>query len=167
MALVVDLLVERKPARRRQQQCAARPQLRDGVSTASAHISCVSCVSCCGAVVLPLESTKREILSTLVDVTCQGVYVNALRPCVQDGVICSNEGTCANSVCLCNATRTGTYCESVVTDDLSTGAIIGIVVGVVVPVLVLLCLLVLAVLLIMLCCRNRRVPLPLLTRRNT
>jgi hypothetical protein len=110
--------------------------------------------------VLPLDSTKQQILSRLVDVKCQETYVNVLRPCVKDGIICSNEGTCASGVCLCNDTRTGVYCESVKTDDLSTGAIIGIVVGVVVPVIVVLLILLILAILILLCWRNRRVRSP-------
>jgi hypothetical protein len=106
-----------------------------------------------------LENTRRAILDKLVDVQCQGVYVNTLRPCVQNGTICSEQGSCVSGQCLCNATRTGDYCESVVSDssDLSVGAIVGITVGVVVPFIFLLALLLLAALFVSVFFRNRRV----------
>jgi len=106
------------------------------------------------------------VLETLVGMTCDGNPVSALFGCVHNGDICSNMGTCQNSVCVCPSNLTGTFCEVPVTtgSNLSGGAIGGIVVGVIV-VLLLLAIVFIAFLLYLLFGKKkkvRRICLPLL-----
>ena len=111
--------------------------------------------------VLPSEETRRRILTTLVGVKANGVYVNSLRGCVKDGYICSNQGNCSAGVCTCESDRTGQYCEEVVSADggLSTGAVVGIVLGVVLPLICCVILgLIALIILVGFCSRRRKVP---------
>jgi len=65
-----------------------------------------------------------QVLAILVNVTVDGVYVNPLRPCFRNGTLCSNRGTCdqTKGACSCDANRTGTWCESVVTSSTQGGS---------------------------------------------
>ncbi|QHN71166.1 serine/threonine protein kinase [Mollivirus kamchatka] len=60
-----------------------------------------------------LPTVWPQILTTLVEVTVQGVRVNTLYPCFSNGSLCSDRGTCdeAAGQCVCDKGRTGTYCE--------------------------------------------------------
>jgi hypothetical protein len=116
-------------------------------------------------VVLPSEETRRRILTTLVGVKANGVYVNSLRGCVKDGYICSNQGNCSAGVCACESDRTGQYCEENVSADggLSTGAVIGIVLGVVLPLICCVILgLIALIILVGFCSRRGKVLRPAL-----
>nr|UDO46925.1 ser/thr kinase [Pandoravirus massiliensis] len=61
-----------------------------------------------------LPDVWSDVLSTLVNVTVQGAYVNPLRPCFANGLLCSGAGTCDEAAgrCACTEGRTGTYCEA-------------------------------------------------------
>nr|WIL04199.1 serine/threonine-protein kinase/receptor [Cedratvirus lena] len=50
-------------------------------------------------------------LNSLKNFTFQGVQVSQIAPCIVDGTICSDQGTCDQGVCSCNQGRTGEYCE--------------------------------------------------------
>ncbi len=74
----------------------------------------------------------KEIINTLVSVTCRGEYVSSLYGCVSNGEVCSNHGSCDDHQCTCDKDYEGTFCEAVVGSDSSSsnaGTIIGIVIG--------------------------------------
>ena len=59
------------------------------------------------------------VLSVLVNVTVGGVHVNTLYPCFANGTLCSNAGTCSESLgrCECDPGRAGAWCESMAPSD--------------------------------------------------
>ena len=62
---------------------------------------------------------RSQILDQLKAFTCDDNPVSVLATCINDGDLCSSEGTCNNGVCVCNSTRTGAYCERIITDSSS------------------------------------------------
>ncbi|AVK76566.1 serine-threonine kinase [Pandoravirus neocaledonia] len=77
---------------------------------AAVHISNVTGVY--GIASLP--DVWSDVLAALVNVTVQGAYVNPLRPCFADGLLCSDAGTCDEALgrCACAEGRTGAHCEA-------------------------------------------------------
>lgn len=62
---------------------------------------------------------RSQILDQLKAFTCDDNPVSVLATCINDGDLCSSEGTCNSGVCVCNSTRTGAYCERIITDSSS------------------------------------------------
>ncbi|SPN79556.1 Serine/Threonine-protein kinase [Brazilian cedratvirus IHUMI] len=56
---------------------------------------------------------RAHMLNSLKNFTFQGVQVSAIAPCVYDGTLCSEQGTCQQGVCVCNPGREGEFCEKV------------------------------------------------------
>ncbi len=83
---------------------------------------------------LPGKSSAvlKKIVKSLVAITCDGEHVSSLYGCVSDdGVVCSDHGSCKNHTCTCDAGYTGIYCEKASGSSSSnTGTIIGIVLGI-------------------------------------
>lgn len=91
------------------------------------------------------------LLSSLISITYKGKPVSPLFGCVANGQVCSSQGTCQNSKCVCNNGWEGTYCQSNATSDGgsdSTGTILGATLGTVIPVgLLLICCFIVAIIL--------------------
>jgi len=108
--------------------------------TSSASIDLITFLS---LFVTPI-SWRRQLLLLLGDVTCNGNLVLLDLPCLLDGEICSNHGTCLDGKCICELGYSGTVCQ---TNDLAvqsssdTSTIIGLSVGLPVGFLFLLLLL--------------------------
>ncbi len=74
----------------------------------------------------------KKIVSTIVNITCNGQPISPLYGCVSDGVICSNHGTCTNNMCVCDSGYSGSLCQTNNTSGSSStdiGTIVGIVLG--------------------------------------
>jgi hypothetical protein len=70
---------------------------------------------------LTIEPVRRQFLTLLKEFTCDDVSVSSIAPCINDGTLCSDAGTCTENVgCVCNTGRTGTYCQDLVADSSST-----------------------------------------------
>jgi hypothetical protein len=52
-------------------------------------------------------AVRRRFLLTLADVTCNNQTVFSLVPCLQDGVICNDRGTCLDGKCTCQTGFSG------------------------------------------------------------
>jgi serine/threonine protein kinase/ABC-type phosphate transport system substrate-binding protein len=76
---------------------------------AAVHISNITGVYGLAAV----PAVWSDTLGVLVNVTVNGAYINPLRPCFSDGLLCSGAGTCveATGVCVCSLGRTGDRCQ--------------------------------------------------------
>jgi hypothetical protein len=46
-------------------------------------------------------AVRRRFLLTLSDVTCNNQTVFSLVPCIQNGIICNDRGTCLDGKCTC------------------------------------------------------------------
>jgi hypothetical protein len=58
-----------------------------------------------------IDRFNKTILTRIANITCKGVAVSSVADCVYEGTICSDEGTCVNSKCVCHKNREGDYCE--------------------------------------------------------
>ncbi len=74
------------------------------------------------------------MLTTLAGSECEGKTVFSLTGCVQNGQLCSNNGTCIEGQCICSNGSTGQFCETTTEEGSSnsnsnTGLIIGLTLG--------------------------------------
>ncbi|AGF85754.1 tyrosine kinase family protein [Moumouvirus goulette] len=74
----------------------------------------------------------KNNLELLKSFTFNGEQVSQIANCINDGTICSNNGTCTNNFCLCDENRTGKYCESVIST--SSDNILIIVLAIIIPI---------------------------------
>jgi hypothetical protein len=70
------------------------------------------------------DPLKREFLNQLKAATCNGVTVSAFAGCINDGEMCSSVGTCNSGRCTCPSSRTGQYCELLVSSSSSDSTVI-------------------------------------------
>lgn len=116
-------------------------------------------------------TVRRNFILKLANVTCGGESVFSYLPCLEDGIICNDHGTCLNGACVCQdgwgGTRSkdaqshyltyiyfpnfslieiGTTCQYIVVNSTSSGDnTAAIAAGIAVPVgIIVLCCLVLA-----------------------
>nr|UDO47013.1 serine/threonine protein kinase [Pandoravirus massiliensis] len=99
------------------------------------------------------EGMMARVLAIVVNITVDGVPVSSLYGCVapEDGLLCSNHGTCIDSACVCTPPWTGTHCATDSSSSSSTDSSLSstVIPAVVVPVVVgLAALIVLGVLVI-------------------
>ncbi len=75
----------------------------------------------------------KKIVSTIVNITCNGQPISPLYGCVSDGVVCSNHGICTKNMCACDSGYSGSLCQTKNTSGSSStdvGTIVGIVLGI-------------------------------------
>jgi hypothetical protein len=70
------------------------------------------------------DPLKREFLNQIKGATCNGVAVSAFAGCINDGEMCSSVGTCNSGRCTCPSSRTGQYCELIVSSSSSDSTVI-------------------------------------------
>ncbi|ELR15442.1 phosphate-binding periplasmic protein, putative [Acanthamoeba castellanii str. Neff] len=88
-----------------------------------------------------LPQVRRAILRALAEARCQGQPTSSLYRCINDGVLCSNTGTCTTAGCSCRNGYSGTYCEEPPSaDSTDTSRVLGIVLGTVAVCVMLLML---------------------------
>ncbi|ELR15977.1 Serine/threonine kinase [Acanthamoeba castellanii str. Neff] len=94
----------------------------------------------------------------VIGVTCEGVHVSQLYGCVtEDGLLCSDHGTCTEGVCSCEAGWWGPCAtpSTPVPQDSSSSPVLGLALGIALPVVVLIvCLALLVVLIVFLAMRR-------------
>jgi hypothetical protein len=72
-----------------------------------------------------VDVLKTRSLLSIRGFTCDGEPVSAWQLCISpEGQMCNDSGSCVNGVCVCNAGRTGTYCEELVSSSESSDATI-------------------------------------------
>jgi hypothetical protein len=57
------------------------------------------------------RGAMARVLSTIKGMTCKGEPVSPLHSCIGDGTLCSNNGQCVSSKCVCAAPWAGDLCE--------------------------------------------------------
>jgi len=132
--------------------CAVARSLTDFVywmqtsSTASATMSSNSLAT----PISPLA--YKKLIQLITSMTCDGNIVSSYAPCVVNGTICSNHGSCDydTSACVCNNEFTGKFCQSAIVSTSDTGTIVGAVVGSVVPTILIVLVVIFAVVAIVL-----------------
>ncbi|AJF96988.1 hypothetical protein TW95_gp0254 [Pandoravirus inopinatum] len=82
------------------------------------------------------EGMMARVLAIVVNITVDGVPVSSLYGCVapNDGRVCSDHGTCIDSVCVCTPPWTGVHCATDGTLSASTDSTSVIIPAVVAPV---------------------------------
>ncbi len=90
------------------------------------------------------DKLKKRLLSVLVDVKCDGKYVNSLHGCVANGVICSDHGQCISKKCFCDDGWQGSQCQTELNENSSSSSDLAIILGVVLP-CVAICILLMAI----------------------
>ena len=75
-----------------------------------------------------LTSSSRTLMKRFWNLqkafTCEGVAVSAYYNCIIDGTVCSDAGLCLANECVCNAGKTGKYCETDVSSSSSDSTVI-------------------------------------------
>nr|WIL03466.1 serine/threonine kinase [Cedratvirus plubellavi] len=80
---------------------------------------------------------RAHMLESLKNFTFQGVQVSEIAPCVYQGTLCSEQGTCSQGVCYCYQGREGEYCELV--SSSSSSDLLTILLATLLPVGLVLC----------------------------
>ncbi len=75
------------------------------------------------------KTIHRRLLNVLVNTTCHGEPVSSLYGCVQNGLLCSDNGTCVGGACSCYKGRTGQFCQILVIDSKSSSNSLAIALG--------------------------------------
>jgi len=105
-----------------------------------------------------VQEFTKTLFKKLASVTCEGVHVSQLYGCVtEDGLLCSDHGTCTEGVCSCEAGWVGSLCDTVDSrsSDSSSSPVLGLALGIALPVVVLIvCLALLVVLIVFLAMRR-------------
>lgn len=75
-----------------------------------------------------LTSSSRALMarfwSLQKNFTCEGVAVSSYYNCITDGTVCSDAGLCVANECVCNAGKTGQYCETDISSSSSDSTVI-------------------------------------------
>jgi hypothetical protein len=75
------------------------------------------------------DALKSLFLRYIKNFTCSGATVSRYAGCIDDGKLCSNQGTCVDGVCQCNSGRTGEYCELLSKSSVSDQQLMAIILG--------------------------------------
>ncbi|QTF49773.1 putative serine/threonine-protein kinase/receptor [Acanthamoeba polyphaga mimivirus] len=89
---------------------------------------------------------RSVVLDLLKNFKFEDESVSSYANCIYQGSICSNFGTCIESACICNSSRTGTYCEKIITDSENNTLII--ILATVIPIACIFGLLLLTLLIV-------------------
>ncbi|ELR22246.1 protein kinase domain containing protein [Acanthamoeba castellanii str. Neff] len=140
------------------QSCAKAKALADFFYWTQTDSNAVSLADTQGYILaLTIEPVRRQFLTLLKEFTCDDVSVSSIAPCINDGTLCSDAGTCTENVgCVCNTGRTGTYCQDLVADSSSTNESLIVALSVALPAAAVLFLLLACIILLLLLVLFRR-----------